>query len=166
MATFECNDIDGFCLSMEEFANIPDSVVDDILRAGAEVVKKAHVNAIAKMGQHTRHLIGSPAIIMKRRTSGTFGRYALVYPQGVHHTYRKKAHSYTKYNWGRAGGTRQTSAGEGTASNAEVAFIQEFGGHGNTKNLNWMRDANEKSADATTEAEARVYDKWLKSINL
>ncbi len=145
MATFQCNDIDGFCLDMEEFARLPDDTVREMLAAGAEVVRDAHVQAISKMGQHTGHLIGSPRVKM---VNGTRGRYALIYPDGTHHTYHA-----------RKGGT-------GTARNAEVGFVQEFGGHGNTKHLQWMRDANEKSADATTEAEARVYDKWLKSINL
>ena len=145
MATFQCNDIDGFVLNMEEFARLPDETVGEMLAAGAEVVRNAHVQAISRMGQHTGRLIGSPRIKMSKNGRG---RYALIYPDGVHHTYRA-----------RKGGTAN-------ARNAEVGFVQEFGGHGNTKHRQWMRDANEKSAEATTEAEARVYDKWLKSINL
>lgn len=145
MATFECNDIDGFALDMEEFAKLPDETVSNMLAAGAEVVRNAHVQAISKMGKHTGHLLGSPQIKMAKNSRG---RYALVYPGGTHHSYRP-----------RRGGTAE-------ARNAEVGFVQEFGGHGNIKHLQWMRNANEKSAEATTEAEAKVYDMWLKSINL
>lgn len=145
MATFQCNDIDGFCLDMAEFARLPDDTIKEMLAAGAEVVRQAHVQAISKMDQHTGHLIGSPQVKM---LWGNRSRAALIYPGGTHHTYRAKK-----------GGTAE-------ARNADVGFVQEFGGHGNEKHRQWMRDANEKSAEATTEAEARVYDKWLKSINL
>ncbi|MBO6269462.1 MAG: hypothetical protein IJV30_02150 [Oscillospiraceae bacterium] len=145
MATFTCNDIDGFVLSMKEFAELPDDTIGDILEAGAEVVRKAHVEAISHFGQHTGRLLGSPKIKMCKRGRS---RYALIYPDGTHHTYHA-----------RKGGTA-------TARNADVGFVQEFGGHGNTKHLGWMMNANEKSAEETTRAEADVYDRWLKTLNL
>ena len=145
MATFQCNDIDGFVLSMDEFARLPDETIQDMLSAGAEVVRKAHVHAIGRMGQHTAKLIGSPMI---KKPGGSRGKYALVYLGGTHHTYHA-----------RKGGSAE-------ARNAEVGFVQEFGGHGNEKHLGWMREANEQSAEETTDAEAKVYDQWLKSINL
>lgn len=144
MATFTCNDIDGLILDMEEIAELPDDVVYDITKAGAEVVRKAHIAAINRMGKKTGKLVGSPKVKMETgRTT-----YALIYPQGEHHTYKAK------------------EGGRKSARNADVGFVQEFGGHGNTKHLNWMRNANEECADETTEAEFRVYDAWLKKHNL
>lgn len=142
MATFTCNDIDGFVLDMQEFARLPDGVIEDILRSGAEVIRKAHVEAInTQFGNPTGKLMGSPGIKIVKGA-----RYALIYPMGTHHTYHAKK-------------------GSGVARNAEVGFVQEFGGHGNQAHA-WMLTANEKSADETAEAEAKVYDNWLKTLNL
>lgn len=177
MAKFSCNDIDGFLLSMEEFAELPDDVLDDMLEAGAEEIRKAQVKSIEKnFDRHTAKLLGAPKVFLKRGTgdhhlSGGTGQYhaagehyALVYPSGKHHQYHKKTHTYTKYNWGRAGATKTTSA-DGTATNNDVAFVLEFGGHG-IVGTGWMREANNNGENAMAEAEEKVYDAWLKSKNL
>lgn len=143
MARFSCNDIDGFVLDMAEYAKLPDSTIRSILQSGAEVVRDAHKEAISAQLHRTGKLMGSPQIIMK--SSGGHP-YALIYPQGTHHTYRAKK-------------------GSGSAPNAEIGFVHEFGGHGNPA-LNWMRTANEKCADAMAEAEERTFDSWLKRHNL
>lgn len=145
MARFSCNDIDGLVLSIEEVAQLPDGVMDDILTAGAEVIKKAHIASInQRFDKRTAKLIGSPSIFLKRGRQG--GRYALIYPKGEHHRYHAKK-------------------GDGVARNADVGFVLEFGGHGNNA-VGWMREANESSADAMVSAEEKVYDAWLKSKNL
>ena len=141
MATFTCNDIDGFVLNMEEFARLPKDTVVDIIKAGAEVIRKAHTQAIGSQLRRTGTLMGSPKVKIVRGAS-----YALIYPDGTHHTYR-------------------AVKGNGIARNADVGFVHEFGGHGNPA-LGWMRAANEKSADDTAEAEMKVYDAWLKKLNL
>ena len=64
MATFTCNDIDGLVLDLKEIETMPESVIEDILMAGAEVVKEAHAKAIAeKFNEHTQKLLGSPGIV-------------------------------------------------------------------------------------------------------
>ena len=146
MARFNCNDIDGFLLSMDEMARLDDTAIDSILTAGAEVVRSAHVTAIGQnFDKHTAKLIGSPTVFLKLGRRGE--RYALVYPKGEHHTYRAK------------------KGGSGKATNADLGFVHEFGGHGN-KAVGWMRNANERCADAMTNAEEKAYDAWLKSKNL
>lgn len=141
MATFSCNDIEGFVLNMQEFARLPNDVIDDIVMSGAEVVRQAHINAISSQLRNTGKLMGSPGIKLIKGSG-----YALIYPQGTHHTYRAKK-------------------GDGKARNADVGFVHEFGGHGNTP-LAWMLTANEKSADATARAEEQTFDRWLKTLNL
>lgn len=143
MASFSCNDIDGFVLDMQEFARLPENVIEDIIRSGAEVVRKAHVEAINSQLRNTGKLMGSPGI---KIVKGSMNAYALIYPMGTHHTYHAKK-------------------GDATARNADLGFVHEFGGHGNAP-LAWMLTANEKSADATAEAEEKVYDDWLTSLNL
>ena len=183
MARFSCNDIDGFLLDMEEIAQLPDDVTDDMLMAGAEEIRKAHVRSLNKhFDKHTAKLIGSPKVFLKRGTGDHHlsrqwsnskstskyheagERYALVYPSGEHHKYRKKTHSYTDYNWGRAGKTKTTSE-DGTATNNDLGFVHEFGGHGNEA-TGWMREANEDGADDMVKAEEKVYDAWIKSKKL
>ena len=144
MATFTCNDIDGFVVSMDEMAKLPERVVKDILQNGADVIKEAHEKALRQtFTPRTGRLMGSPKVFMKRKGSGW---YALIYPEGQHHTYHAKK-------------------GSGVSTNAEVGFVHEFGGHGNAATA-WMLTANEKSADATAQAEEQVYDEWLNSLNL
>lgn len=145
MATFRCNDIDGFLLDMESMARLDDEAIDSILLAGAEVVKKAHIAEIGRrFDRHTAKLIGSPKIYHKR--SKNRQRYALIYPEGEHHRYHAKH-------------------GDGVARNADLGFVHELGGHGN-KATNWMRIANEGCAGAMAEAEEKAYDAWLKTHNL
>ena len=145
MATFTCNDIDGFVLNMNEFAQLPDSTISDMLEAGAKVVQKAHVRSIARnFSQRTGRLIGSPIIKMVSKGKHP---YALIYPQGTHHTYPAR------------------HGGSATARNADVGFVQEVGGHGNSAKA-WMLTANEECADDTAKAEESVYDNFLKKLNL
>lgn len=47
---------------------------------------------------------------------------------------------------------------------AEVAFVDEFGKHGQPARP-FIQTANEKAADRATDAAARVYDDFLKSKN-
>lgn len=152
MARFSCNDLEGFILDMEEMAELSGDAVDAILSAGAEVVRKSHVDEINRtFDKHTAKLIGSPTVYLKTGT-GKYGhavmeRYALIYPEGEHHTYRAKG-----------GGT-------GSARNADIGFVHEFGGHGN-KPTNWMWNADERCAGEMADAEERAYDDWLKSHKL
>lgn len=145
MATFTCNDIDGFVVSMAEMAKLPEPVIKDIVQSGANVIREGHESAIRQtFTARTGRLLGSPKVFLRRR-----GRswYALIYPEGQHHTYRAK------------------KAGGGIATNAEVGFVHEFGGHGNAATA-WMLNANERNADATAQAEEQVYNEWLNSLNL
>lgn len=148
MARFNAEGIEGLALSFEEFSEIPDSVVEDMLMAGGEVIKKAHEDAIKRtFRRRSGHLADSPAVHLKSGSERNFfQRHVLIYPKGIHHTYHAKS-------------------GEKKASNAEVGFVQEFGGHGNEP-TQWMREANEKAMDACVDAELAVYDKWLKSKSL
>ena len=151
MARFSCDGMDGFVISMEEMARLDDDAVDSILMAGAEVVRKAHVDAISQtFDQHTAKLIGSPHIHLKigggRNGHAARERYALIYPEGEHHTYH-------------------AVKGDGIARNADLGFVHEFGGHGN-RATNWMFNANLQCSGAMAEAEEKAYDAWLTKHNL
>ena len=151
MAKFSCNGIDGFVLDMESAAMLDGGAVDAILTAGAEVIRKAHADEINRtFDMHTAKLLGSPTIHLKigggRNGHAAGERYALIYPKGQHHIYHAKR-------------------GDGKATNADVGFVLEFGGHGN-RAAGWMRNANDRCANDMAEAEEKAYDNWLKSHNL
>jgi len=138
----ETSGLDKLILSMEELAGIPDSVVSDMLQAGAAVVAKAHAKRLEELGLvKTGRLKGSIKVRPKMRRKGD-ERYTLVYPSGTHHT---------------------SATGKATA-NSQVGFILEAGApRRSIKAYGWMRDANEQCADEAVEAEAKVYDDYLKS---
>lgn len=151
MATFESGGIDELMLSLQDLAALPDSVETQMLRAGAAVAVAAHKRKLASIGLvRSRTLANSPAMRIKRARADAGGRrYALVYPAGVHGTYKARA------------------GGEKITTNAEVGFIYEYGApHKHIPARQWMREANETCADDVVRAEAAVYDKWLQSKNL
>lgn len=162
MATFETTGIDDLMLSMQEVAEIPDEIVDDILAAGAEVVVEAQKKQLTSLG-----LFSSGKLILSIdwvKKSGDYKggkrRYVLIYPTGVHHTYATAQKQ--RQNKGR-----KSNRYSRKVRNNDIGFILEFGAPNRGIPAHaWMWEANEKSADATTAAELRVYDEFLKSKNL
>lgn len=168
MAQFSVQGIDGLALSFQEIAQIPDSVVEEMLSAGGEVVAAAQKAEIRSLGLvesgRLADSIQSASKVGKR--GGEQKRYVLVYPSGTHHKYtrRKKTKVYKRSRHGR---TYTVGGDMKTATNAEVGFVHEFGApHAGIPAKQWMAKANEKSAAAMVAAEVAVYDKWLKSIDL
>lgn len=147
MATFDTSELDEFALDVEELAKLSDTAINQMLDAGAKVIAAGHEKTLRSMGLvRTGRLAGSIKII--RRGSGN-KRYALIYPNGIHHTYKT-----------RKGGRK-------AARNAEIGFVHEFGARKrNIAASQWMRVANERYIDEAVEAEMRVYDDYLKQHNL
>ena len=163
MAQFDTNGLDALILDMEEIEEIDDDTMLEMLTAGGEVIREAHVEEIqSTFDTKTGKLMGSPKVFPKFKGGS---RYVLVYPEGAHHTYRARVSSYVKMNWGRAGQLKSKGGGNQTATNSEVGFVQEFGGHGNDA-TQWMRKANEKHADEAVDAEYSVFDAWHRKHNL
>ena len=140
---FTVSGLDEFSLSLQELAALPDTVQDDMLEAGAEVVAKAQRDKVMAYGiydrESTQHVAES---IKPGKVKVKKGRRVIyVSPTGK----RKRDNTETR--------------------NAEILFINEFGKRGQSARPA-VRDANEACAEATTQAEFQVYDKWLKSKNL
>lgn len=144
MAEFSFSGIDDLSLSLQEISELPENVVDEMLNAQADVVVKAQKRKI----RHYRiYDTGTTQRAIKKgkpKRSKDGGRVIYVSPAGV----RKR-------------GKKKLSA----TRNAEILFTNEFGKKGK-KAKPAVRDANEESAQETTEAGAAVYDRWLKSKNL
>ncbi len=141
---FDTMGLDSLILDLDEIRELDSDTWNRMLEAGGEVIRKAHEAKIREIfASHTGHLAGSPFI---HKRSNESKRDVLIYPKGTHHTYKAKN-----------GGTAE-------ARNADVAFVQEFGGHGNYPSQ-WMRTANEEHSSEAVDAMEAVYDEFLKKHN-
>ena len=168
MAKFNAKGIEGLALSMQEFAAIPDEVVEQILDAAAEVVVRYHKAEIRAMGLvKTGKLAGS---VQAHKKAGSWRndwkRYVLVYPTGRHHTYQSRVVTRT-YKRSKSGRTYTRGGGAKVVTNSEVGFVQAYGVPARKyRGTDWMNKANAKAAPEVERAEFAVYDRWLKSLNL
>lgn len=168
MAKFNATGIEGLSLSMEQFAAIPDDVVEEMLEAAGRVVVQAHRSEISARGLvKSGRLAGSIEAISKAGSSrNDFKRYVLVYPTGRHHTYQSRVVT-KQYARSKHGRTYTKGGGAKVVTNSEVGFVQAYGApQKGIRATDWMNKANEKAAPAAEAAELAVYDRWLKSLNL
>lgn len=138
MAGLESGGLDELMRSLEEIAETPDEVLEEMLQAQAAVVAAAQRKKLARLG--LKHPTGqlersiSTGRKMKRDRSGAPALY--VYPRGK----RKK----------------------GEASNGEVGFILEYGAPGRgLPPKPWMRPANAEAEAEAAQAAQAVHDRWL-----
>ena len=136
---FTVRGLDEFSLSLQELAELPNAVQDDMLEAGAAVVAKAQRDKVMAYGiydrESTQHVADSikPGKVKLKKGK----RVIYVSPTGK----RKRGNTETR--------------------NAEILLVNEFGKQGQSARPA-VHDANEASAEATTLAEFEVYDRWLK----
>lgn len=160
--------LDQLILDLDELAEMPESVIHEMLEAGGEIIaegQRAQINAMGLVSPvNGGRLEASIQVDHKMRGSGGSQRFIYVYPHGEHHQYRgrRKVKAYKRSKHGR---TYSYGGGIKTASANDVGFVQELGSARNPANQ-WMRIANEKNAPAAVDAEFKVYDDYLKSKNL
>lgn len=138
MAEFDVSGLDDLMLSLQDVADLPETVQDAMLDAQADVVLQAQqsaAQAIADTGQTARSLRKS-----KPRTRKGVRSISIIFA-----------------------GSRKR--GDTTTRNAEIAFVNEYGKKG-VPARNFIRKANEQSAAASTQAAASVYDQYLQSKGL
>lgn len=162
MARFNATGIEGLNISFEQFQKIPDSVVDNMLAAGGKVIVAEQKRSAAALGLRRTGTFISSIQMFPKVSNGT--RYVLVYPYGSHHKYSGRVKTKT-YARSKHGTTYTTGGGSKTTTNNDIGFIHEFGGHGNAAK-NWMKNANARATDEMLSEMLRVYDDWLKTINL
>lgn len=135
MASFSVNGLDEYAFSFSELANIPDSVIREMLQAEGEVIKKGQEQTASTMLQGPYYAGGVAGSIkignMKR---GGSGKVVYVTFEGTQHKNRI----------------------------AEIAFINEFGKKSQPARP-FIQEANEKNAGSAVDAAAKVYDAYLKS---
>jgi HK97 gp10 family phage protein len=141
MAEFSYSGLDEFMLSLQEIAEIPDEVVDEMLNAQADVVVAAQRRQGKAMGVHRTGL--TVKSIKKGRVKVTRDGRRVIYVSPM--------------------GTRKR--GDKQVRNAEIGFVTEFGTR-SQKAKPFIKTANEKSAAETTAAAAAVHHRWLESKGL
>ncbi|MGI6042116.1 MAG: hypothetical protein ACOYBH_07850 [Candidatus Alectryocaccobium sp.] len=133
--------IEELIKDLESAAEIPDSVVEEMLRAEAEIYVEAQKAKWNSLGlKHPTGELESSITVEGVMQKSRGSRFVHVYPQGD-----------------RPNGIR----------NAEVGFIHEFGAPSrNIPAKNWMKQANEAVSEKAYEAVSKIYDDFLKSKNL
>lgn len=143
MADFSVTGLDGLMLSLQQLAELPEEIQDEMLEAQADVVVAAQRRKIRAYGIYDgsspKHVADS---IKKGKVKLKKGQRVLyVTPTGS----RRRGNTVTR--------------------NAEILFVNEYGKRGQ-KARPAVRDANEECADQTTQAGAEVFYRWQESQNL
>lgn len=141
MAEFKAVGLDELALSLQEIAEIPEDIQDEMLQAQGNIVARAQRESAQRYGiQRTGTMIRSikPGRV-KRDKRGN--RVLYVTPVGS-----------------RVRGGKKTT-------NAEIALLNEYGTR-RQRARPFMRDANERSAEAATQAAADIYYRWQDSRGL
>lgn len=137
MARMTTDGISQLAISLDQISEIPDDVLEQMLQAEADVIEKAQREKGKAYGVHRTGVTLSS--IERTKTSKTKdGKAIYIMPMGTN-----------------ADGNR----------NAEVAFINEYGKHGQPARP-FIRDANEEKADEAVDAAAAIYDNYLSSKGL
>ena len=145
MAKVEFKGIDEVELSFKELAALPDELIDEMLNARADVIVEAQRAEARKLGKEYRN--------KKQKKDYSTGLTARSIQKG-----KVKVKDGQRVLYITPTGSRKR--GKTVTRNAEIAFENEFG----TKTIqarNFLRKANEKSADAAVAAEYEVYNRFL-----
>ena len=140
MADLSYRGLDELILDMQAVAELPDEVVDEMLNAQADIVVAAQKEQGRAMG------VADTGLTLRSIKKGK-----VKLKKGVRVLYITPT------------GTR--GRGKTRVRNAEIAFVNEYGKRGQ-KARPFIQLANEKSAQAATQAAAEVYDRFLKSKDL
>ncbi|MCH5352952.1 MAG: hypothetical protein J1E06_05765 [Acutalibacter sp.] len=137
MAHFEVSGIDALSDDLAALAALPESVLDDILNAEADVIEAEQRKTAREMGIYDTGITAGSIKKGKSKKSAD-GKSITVMPTGTNKR-----------------GDR----------NAEVAFFNEYGKKGQPARP-FIRTANERAGDRAVEAGEKVYHAYLDSKNL
>lgn len=144
MGRLTVNGLDALSDDFAALARLPDSVVDGILNAEADVIVPAQRAEIEKQWNGPKNFstgMSAKSIKKGKVKKDRDGRSIFVYPKG------------TRKRKGR------------TTRNAEIAFINEYGKRGQPARPA-IDAANKKKEKEAVDAGERVYSQFLDSKNL
>lgn len=137
MAKFSFDGVDYISAKFEQLAQIDDEDKMSVIRPAAEFLKGKHkAKILSKFKRRTGALAESITVEQK---SDDDGAYAHISPKGKH------PRSSTGKRMKLADGKRRSS-GSYSGTNAEVAYILEYGSP-RIAASHWMEEANEEAAD-------------------
>ena len=162
---FTVKGLDEFSLSLKEMAELPESVKDNMLQAGADILIPALKRKLEALGLvDSKKLRDSIKAFRKIRYGEPVYK---IYPAGKRGQRKRRAVTKT-YKNSKHGRTYTVGGDTVDVTNGEVGFIHEFGAE-KTRHIPakmWMLTTVEENAAKVEAAEAAVYDEWLKSKNL
>lgn len=144
MGRLTVNGLDALSDDFAALARLPDSVIEGILEAEADVILPAQRAEIEKQWNGPKNLstgMSAKSIKKGKVKKDRDGRSLSIYPRG------------TRKRGGR------------TTRNAEIAFINEYGKRGQPARPA-ISTANMKKEKEATDAGERVYNQFLDSRNL
>ena len=137
MADFTTEGIDKYLLDFEEIASLPGDVLEDMVEAGGEIIRKGQATTASSMlqGEYYQGDVAAGAKLGKAKRSADGA--------SIYVTFAGTAH-----------GNRVS----------EIAFINEFGKEGQPARP-FVSIANELYADEANEAEQKVLDEHYQKHN-
>jgi hypothetical protein len=143
MAKFSFNGMDEISASFEQLANLTDEDKMSVIMPGAKVLLQRQREKIESLFvQRTGDLANSLTIEEK---SGENGPYAWIFPKGKHRG----------SSTGKRKGKRRSN-GKYSGTNAEVAYILEYGSP-RINATHWLENANEEAEDEVIAAQQEAW---------
>ena len=144
MAKFSFNGMDEISASFEQLANLTDEDKMSVIMPGAKVLLQRQREKIESLFvQRTGDLANSLTIEEK---SGENGPYAWIFPKGKHRG----------SSTGKRKGKRRSN-GKYSGTNAEVAYILEYGSP-RISATHWLENANEEAEDEVIAAQQEAWN--------
>lgn len=144
MAKFNINGMDEISASFDQMASLSDEDKMSVIMSGARVLLDRQREKIRSLfTQRTGDLANSLTIEEK---SGEDGPYAWLFPKGKHRG----------SSTGKRRGKRRSN-GKYSGTNAEVAYIQEYGSP-RISATHWMEIANEEAEEEVVSAQQNAWD--------
>ena len=148
MANFHINGMNELLGSIEQLASLSDEEKMSVIMPGAEVALQRQREKIEELFvQRTGNLANSLTIEEK---VGETGPYAWIFPKGKH----------KNSSTGKRKGKRRSN-GNYSGTNAEVAYILEYGSPRINTPFHWMETANEEAMEEVASAQQSAWDELL-----
>lgn len=157
MASFSFNGVDYLSAIFEELSQISEDDKLSVIMPAAELLAEKHSDKIRQVfNQRSGDLARSIAVTVKSDDSGV---YAHVAPKGKH----RRSSTSKRYKKDKNGKRRQS--GKYSGSNAEVAYILEYGSP-RIAPRHWMETANEEAEAEIAEAEQNAWNDLMEKKGL
>lgn len=144
MAKFSFNGMDEISASFEQLSRLTDDDKMSVIMPGAQLLLQRQKEKILSLfTQRTGDLANSLTI---EKRSGEDGVFAYIFPKGKHRG----------SSTGKRRGKRRSN-GKYSGTNAEVAYILEYGSP-RISATHWLENANEEAEDEVVSAQQAAWD--------